>query len=66
MIHMSLCMLSHITAWTQERPLLPALRNSGRFLTIPLILNLPLYQHGQEKNTPTELPSSTSESTNRD
>ena len=33
---MSLCMLSHITAWTQGRPLLPALRNSGRFLTIPL------------------------------
>ena len=29
-------MLSHITAWTQGRPLLPALRNSGRFLTIPL------------------------------
>ena len=35
-IHMSLCMLSHITAWTQGRPLLPALRNSDRFLTIPL------------------------------
>ena len=31
-------MFSHITAWTQGRPLLPALRNSGRFLTIPLIL----------------------------
>ena len=29
-------MLSHIEAWTQGRPLLPALRNSGRFLTIPL------------------------------
>ena len=29
-------MLSHITAWTQGRPLLPALRNSARFLTIPL------------------------------
>ena len=29
-------MLSHITAWTKGRPLLPALRNSGRFLTIPL------------------------------
>ena len=28
-------MLSHITAWTQGRPLLSALRNSGRFLTIP-------------------------------
>ena len=25
-----------ITAWTQGRPLLPALRNSGRFVTIPL------------------------------
>ena len=35
-IHMSLYMLSHIAAWTQGRPLLPALRNSGRFLTIPL------------------------------
>ena len=33
---MSLYMLSHIAAWTQGRPLLPALRNSGRFLTIPL------------------------------
>ena len=32
------CMLSHIAAWTQGRPLLPALRNSGRFLTIPLTL----------------------------
>ena len=35
-IHMSLYMLSHITAWTKGRPLLPTLRNSGRFLTIPL------------------------------
>ena len=35
-IHMSLYVLSHITAWTQGRPLLPALGNSGRFLTIPL------------------------------
>ena len=25
-----------MTAWTQGRPLLPALRNSGRVLTIPL------------------------------
>ena len=33
---MSLYVLSHITVWTQGRPLLPALRNSGRFLTIPL------------------------------
>ena len=33
-------MLSHIEAWTEERPLLPALRNSGRFLTIPLRLDL--------------------------
>ena len=33
---MSLYVLSHIAAWTQGRPLLPALRNSGRFLTIPL------------------------------
>ena len=30
-------MLSHIAAWTEGRPLLPALRKSGRFLTIPLI-----------------------------
>ena len=37
-IHMSLYMLSHITAWTQGRSLLLALRNSGRFLTIPLNL----------------------------
>ena len=36
LIHMLLYVLSHITAWTQGRPLLPALRNSGRFLTIPL------------------------------
>ena len=35
-IHMSLYMLSHILAWTQGWPLLPALRNGGRFLTIPL------------------------------
>ena len=34
--YVSLYMLSHIKAWTQGRPLLPALRNSGRFLTIPL------------------------------
>ena len=31
-------MLSHITAWIQGRPLLPASRNSGRFLTIPLLM----------------------------
>ena len=42
-IHMSLYVLSHITAWTQERPLLPALRNSGRFLTIPLIHSTDIY-----------------------
>ena len=35
-IHMSLYVLSHITAWTQGRSLLPTLRNSGWFLTIPL------------------------------
>ena len=35
-IHMSLYVLSHITAWTQGQPLLPVLCNSGRFLTIPL------------------------------
>ena len=35
--HMSLYMLSHIAAWTQGWPMLPAIRNSGRFLTIPLI-----------------------------
>ena len=34
---MSLYVLLHITAWTQGRPLLPALRNISRFLTIPLI-----------------------------
>ena len=33
---MSLYMLSHIAAWTQGRPLLPAFCNSGRFLAIPL------------------------------
>ena len=38
-IHMSLYVLSQITAWTQGRPLLPALCNSGRFLTIPLRQN---------------------------
>ena len=35
-IHISLYVLSHIAAWTQGWPLLPALRNSDRFLTIPL------------------------------
>ena len=33
---MSLYVLSHITAWTQGRPLLPALHNTDSFLTIPL------------------------------
>ena len=36
LIHMLLYVLTHITAWTQGRPLLPVLRNSSRFLTIPL------------------------------
>ena len=40
-IHKSLYVLSHITAWTQGRPWLPAPHNSGRFLTIPLT-----YLHG--------------------
>ena len=34
--HHTFVAVSHITAWSQGRPLLPALRNSGRFLTIPL------------------------------
>ena len=37
-IHMSLNVLSHIMVWTQGRPLLSALCNSGRFLTIPLMV----------------------------
>ena len=36
---MSLYVLSQMSAWTQRRPLLPALCNSGRFLTIPLRQN---------------------------
>ena len=43
LIHMSLYMFSHITAWTQGRPLLPALRNSGRFLTIPLNIDFVIF-----------------------
>ena len=38
-IHMSLYVLSHITAWTQGRPLLPTLRSSSRFSTILLSHN---------------------------
>ena len=38
---MSLYVLSHITTWTQGRPLLPALCISGRFLTIPLSIEQP-------------------------
>ena len=36
-IHMSLYVLSNITAWTKGQPLLTALRNSGRFWPFPLL-----------------------------
>ena len=35
-IHISLYVLSHITAWTHGRPLLPPLPNRGKILTRPL------------------------------
>ena len=38
--HMSLYVSSHITAWTQGRSLLPALRNSSRFWPFPLFILL--------------------------
>ena len=44
-LHMSLYMLSHKIAWSQGRPLLPALRNSDRYLTIPLTPTHPDHLH---------------------
>ena len=44
-IQMSLYVLLHITAWIQGRPLLPALRNSGRFLTIEWFVFLFTYSN---------------------